>query len=225
MGGREGNSTENHMVPALWELTENQCSLPKREVSSLQNGDTKESSEPFPGAWESVSYWQSSYCSDLLSPLSVGHAQTLSWESQCYQTSGPSLRHLLPYPERLHPDSRSLTISIYRSCHFHDNLSKILNFLSVGCQANTSLALSESPLFKMSHIRKMMIQHTFMSVSNLYATVLEMNSCFFILQCHLSWGWGLYCFCIQFLIRILWLLLLQNRTLFNQVLMGGSTAQ
>lgn len=46
-----------------------------------------------------------------------------------------------------------------------------------------------------------------------------------VLQCRLSPGWGLCFSCVQFLIRILWFLLLQNRTLFNQVLMGGSTAQ
>lgn len=44
---------------------------------------------------------------------------------------------------------------------------------------NTRLALSEDSLFDMAHTAKMMIQHTFLSVSSLYAAGLEMNSCFF----------------------------------------------
>lgn len=76
------------------------------------------------------------------------------------QTSGSSPRLLLPYVEKSHPDSRSLTTLIDLFSHFHDNLSNVLNFFSVGCQANTFLALSENSLFKMPHIAKAMIQHT-----------------------------------------------------------------
>lgn len=64
----------------------------------------------------------------------------------------------------------------------------------------------------------------FFSASNYKMQCQKQIHSLFMLQCCLSPGWGLCFSCIQFLIRILWFLLLQNRTLFNQVLMGGSTA-
>ena len=60
-----------------------------------------------------------------------------------------------------------------------------------GLSGKYSLAPSESFLFKTSHITQMMTQHTLLSVPNLYASGLEMNSLSFMLQCHLSWWWGL----------------------------------
>lgn len=148
--------SENHTVlPSGSLLKTNAVWWALRKASPLHGGGTEER--------VLNSSWELGKVSTNSSPPII---QTPSQESQCYQTSRSFPWPLVPSAENSHPDSRSLIIFIDQLSHFHDNLSNVLNFLSVGCQANTFLALSENSCSKCHTLQSRWFNTHFLSAPN-----------------------------------------------------------
>lgn len=150
-----GNSNEAHRIPALKEITINQPreTIPKREVHPLQNDST-----------DARVLNSSSNLGEVVYPCFLPSL----WVTHIFRVKNDGVTHLLApscdtgYPMlKTSPQIPHPWISYYSFCHFHDNLSNVLNFLFVGCQANSFLALSKNSLFKMPHITEPMILNTF----------------------------------------------------------------
>lgn len=117
--------------------------------------------------------------------------------------------------DSLHPGPLTTFLGLY------------ISSLSLGCRANIFLALNENFLLKMPHITKSVIQHSFIQCSRPISGCAGNPLFFFLAWCSASFlhtasvlllgPIGHTCIIIS--------AFLKNRTLFNQVLVGGSTTQ